>query len=46
LWPHTLNKEPTEELVISGLMVPPDTRLLGGWNISIGGYHIPLFLTG
>jgi hypothetical protein len=41
-----LNKEPTLELVRSGLTVPPDTQLPGGWNISVDGYPIPLLPIG
>jgi hypothetical protein len=40
-WPRTLNKRPAYELTRSGFMVPPDTRLPGGWNIGADGYPVP-----
>jgi hypothetical protein len=41
-----LNKEPMLELIRSGLIVPPDTWVPRGSNISVDGYPIPLLPIG
>jgi hypothetical protein len=39
-WPRTINKWPAYELTRYDFMVPPDTRLPGGWNISADDYPV------
>jgi hypothetical protein len=41
LWPRTHTIPSAYELACSGLLVPPDCRLPGGWKISASEYAIP-----